>query len=389
MTTSTFRPRQKEAVSARDLSSQLNERTRGMRLAGEEAVAKPFVGIASDGKLAPGLFPIEKTGVSTEAIRAAAEAWLKSLPEDKKTAATFPIDSDVWRRWSNVHMFLMRHGVNLEDVDQEPRERGLRLMRETLSTAGYETARNIMKLNETIREITGRDIEFGEWPYWLSVLGEPSPDQPWGWQIDGHHLIVNCFILGDQLVLTPLFMGSEPTTAPSGKYAGVRVFEQEDRRGLALVQALDPEQQDKAVIARELPDEVFTAAYRDNFDLSYQGLRFDSLSSGQRELALALIETYVRRLRAGHDEVWLNAVKRHLDETYFAWMGGTGDDNVFYYRVHSPVVLIEFDHLKGIALENDVPTREHIHTVVRTPNGNDYGRDLLRQHYERYSHARA
>jgi len=24
---------------------------------------------------------------------------------------------------------------------------------------------------------------------------------------------------------------------------------------------------------------------------------------------------------------------------------------------------------------------------VRTPNGNDYGKDLLRQHYERFDHA--
>jgi hypothetical protein len=28
----------------------------------------------------------------------------------------------------------------------------------------------------------------------------------------------------------------------------------------------------------------------------------------------------------------------------------------------------------------DRPTRDHIHTIVRTPNGNDYGKDLLRQH---------
>src|SRR2546426_8324047 len=110
MTTVTLRPRQKEAVSARDLSSQLNERTRGMKLAGEDAVAKPFEGITSSGKLAPGLFPIEKTGVSTEPMRAAAEVWLQALPGDQKAAATFPIESDVWRRWSNVHMFLMRHG---------------------------------------------------------------------------------------------------------------------------------------------------------------------------------------------------------------------------------------------------------------------------------------
>jgi hypothetical protein len=27
-----------------------------------------------------------------------------------------------------------------------------------------------------------------------------------------------------------------------------------------------------------------------------------------------------------------------------------------------------------------------IHTVVRTPNGNDYGKDLLRQRHQRFDH---
>ena len=30
--------------------------------------------------------------------------------------------------------------------------------------------------------------------------------------------------------------------------------------------------------------------------------------------------------------------------------------------------------------------RDHIHTVVRTPNGNDYGKDLLRLHYAQHPH---
>ena len=59
----------------------------------------------------------------------------------------------------------------------------------------------------------------------------------------------------------------------------------------------------------------------------------------------------------------------------------------FYYHIHSPVILIEFDHLPGIIWDNLNPTRDHIHTVVRTPNGNDYGRDLLRQHYEMNDHS--
>ncbi len=67
-------------------------------------------------------------------------------------------------------------------------------------------------------------------------------------------------------------------------------------------------------------------------------------------------------------------------------MGGFAEDSVFYYRIHSPVALIEFDHQNGIVLDNDKPSRHHIHTIVRTPNGNDYGKDLLRQHREQHLH---
>lgn len=93
-----------------------------------------------------------------------------------------------------------------------------------MSAAGYRSARDVMKLNGHAFEITGKPDEYGEWFYWVSIFGTPSPGEPWGWQIDGHHLNVNCFVLGDQLVLTPNFMGSEPVLARFGKYAGTRVF---------------------------------------------------------------------------------------------------------------------------------------------------------------------
>ena len=81
----------------------------------------------------------------------------------------------------------------------------------------------------------------------------------------------------------------------------------------------------------------------------------------------------------------MDEIKSHLDRTYFAWIGGTTEDSVYYYRVHSPVVMIEFDHQRPIELDRSrIPTRNHVHTVVRTPNGNDYGKDLLRQHYEHH-----
>jgi uncharacterized protein DUF3500 len=62
----------------------------------------------------------------------------------------------------------------------------------------------------------------------------------------------------------------------------------------------------------------------------------------------------------------MEEIKQHLSETWFAWMGGFGDNDVFYYKVHSPVLLVEFDMHKGVFLDNDEPEKFHIHAMVRT-----------------------
>jgi hypothetical protein len=35
--------------------------------------------------------------------------------------------------------------------------------------------------------------------------------------------------------------------------------------------------------------------------------------------------------------------KKHLDETYFSWIGEFGDEDPYYYRIHSPVAFMELD----------------------------------------------
>ena len=182
--------------------------------------------------------------------------------------------------------------------------------------------------------------------------------------------------------MTPMFMGSEPVAVDIGKHAGIRAFAAEESAGLALARTLSAEQRSKAIIGDDVPPGVFTGAFRDNFEMSYEGVKFDNLSSHQQALMFDLIGTYVNRMRSDHAQLRMDEIRQHLDHTHFAWMGGTDEDSVFYYRVHSPVVLIEFDHQGGIFLANDEASRNHIHTVMRTPNGNDYGKDLLRQHRE-------
>lgn len=353
----------------------------------QKALAEKFKGITTDGTVVPGLFSIRKTGVSTKPVKNAAESFLASLTLAQQTKTLFPLDSNEWRTWSNIHRF-PREGVAFGEMNQAQKDKAFALLKTSLSLRGFETSRDIMRLNETIAEMTGKRDEYGEGLYWFTVMGTPSADKPWGWQLDGHHLVINYFVLKDQIVMTPTFMGSEPVYAEAGKYKGTRVFAVEERNGLSLIQALSPDQRDKAVISKDLPPGVFTDAFRDNFEMKYQGIRYSELSKPQQALLITLIETYVGNMRKGHAKVRMEEVKKHLAETWFAWMGGAADDSIFYYRIHSPVILIEFDHQRGVALRNDKPSRNHIHTVVRTPNGNDYGKDLLRQHHEQFDHSK-
>ena len=359
----------------------------GYMSAAEKAIAEKFKGITTDGSVVPGLYSIKRTGVPTKHIQDAADAFISSLTVQQKARMLYPVDSDEWRRWSNIHRY-PREGVSFAEMNAAQRERAFQLLRASLSLKGFEKARNIMRLNETIAEMTGRREEYGEGLYYFTVMGQPSADKPWGWQLDGHHLVINYFILKDQIVVTPTFMGSEPVFAESGKYAGTRVLKDEERYGLALMQTLWPEQRAKALISKDLPRDVFTTAFRDNFEMKYEGIAARELNGVQQEILVSLIGTYVGNLKPGHARVRMEEVEKHLADTYFAWMGGFDDESVFYYRIHSPVILIEFDHQRGVALRNEKPTRNHIHTVVRTPNGNDYGKDLLRQHHEQFDHSK-
>ena len=353
-------------------------------------LAEPFRGVVLGGTVVPKLFPIRSTGVSTEPVRVAVEAFLASLTPAQRAKSTFGVDDPEWRKWMNQH-FYARQGVGFEEMSEPQRDAAFAMLRASLSAKGLQTTRDIMRLNHTLGELNDDDfVQYGEWKYWITVMGTPSATEPWGWQLDGHHVIVNYFVMGDQVVMTPTFMGSEPVTATSGKYAGTTVLQREQSKGLAMITALTDAQRAKAVLP--LPKTAGNnvgEAFKDNLSLEYIGIRATELTATQKEQLLDLIDEYVSHQREGHARVKMEEVRRHVDDTWFGWIGGTDAGSVFYYRIQSPVVLIEFDHQGPIAmrgLARGVPTRQHIHTVIRTPNGNDYGKDLLRQHYARHPH---
>jgi hypothetical protein len=378
------------AVLAAQQAWQPSERAVKMSAdATAKGLAEPFRGITADGTVQPGLFAIRSTGVSTAPVREAAQAFVASLTPDQRARTTFPVDADEWRMWMNQH-FYVRQGVRFGEMADAQRDAALGLLRASLSARGLTLSQDVMRLNHTLGELNDDNFqEYGEGLYWITVMGEPSDTEPWGWQLDGHHLIINYFVLGDQVVMTPAFFGSEPVVASSGKYAGTRILEEEQAQGLALVNALTAEQQKTAILsADKTRNNNQTEAWRDNAVVEYAGLRASDMTAEQRERLTTLIGLYVGAMRDVHATVRMEEVQAHLDATRFAWVGGTGPTDVFYYRIHSPVILIEFDHQTPVAMRHLVddpraPFRDHIHTVTRTPNGNDYGKDLLRQHYER------
>ena len=357
-----------------------------------EAISKKFNGVTADGELVPDLFPIQQTGVSTDPIVSAAAAFLDSLSPTQKIRTQFSIGDREWRRWSNVdNGIYVRQGVSLKEMTDAQRQAAMDLMRSSLSAQGLALSEAIMKTDQTLREINNDILSYDEDLYFFTLMGVPSKTEPWGWQIDGHHLVINYFVLGDQIVMTPAFFGAEPVNTTSGKYAGNIILQAEQDLGLALINSLDDGQKADAILSFDkTKNNNRAAANKDNVVIAYEGARVSAFSEIQKQQLRDLIGLFVNNMNEGHARIRMQEVEAHLDETRFAWIGKTSDDAVFYYRIHSPVILIEFDHQNPVGATSfnkaGTPTRDHIHVVVRTPNGNDYGKDLLRQHLDAHAH---
>jgi hypothetical protein len=365
----------------------------------ERLSAETFKGITTDGAVMPGLYGLSPNGAPTEAIIAATSALLAELDPAQRAAMNFPVESDQWRRWQNTELYLEHYGLRLDEQPQHIRDRVMAILGASLSAKGYAMSRDVMRLNRFLGDLIGRPDVLGEWSYNFCLFGTPSATEPWGWQLFGHHLSLNCFILGRQMVLSPTFMGAEPSYADTGPFAGTSLFQDEERAGLDLIRALSPAQQRHAIVAhamvggdlplgrRHFADNLHLGgAHQDNRVIPYEGVKAAGFSPEQRRHLLDLIGRYIAPLPAGPEKVRMDEIERHLNDTHFCWIGGFAEDSTFYYRVQSPVVMIEFDHHIGVFLTNSEPAKFHVHTLVRTPNGNDYGFDLLRHHYEHAPH---
>ncbi len=354
----------------------------------------PYVGVTENGTPRPDLYRLKGSGTSPEPAVGAARAYLDGLAPHQRVIGALPMDAPEWRLWTNAIPTWHPKGMRLERLDDSDRDRALAVVEASLSPAGYTQVRTAMALNANLGELIDdyRDT-LTEFAYWFTVFGTPSSESPWGWQLMGHHVDLHCIFVAGQIVLAPTFLGAEPTTG-TGRFEGLQAFDDETEMALTFRRTLDPDRHHEFLMGsslhtQDLPPELagpwngrhLAGAGSDNLILPAAGIVAASLPADQRDGLVKLIRVYLDRVPAPQAERTLALIREHFDETRFAWRGGHDDECAFYYRIHSPVLLVEYDNHPGVFLTNAEPARFHVHTIVRAPNGNDYGRDLLAQHY--------
>ncbi len=360
-----------------------------------------FQGITTQGRCVPGVFSLAPEGAPIEPALAAATRVLELATPAERLRLCHPAQAREWHAWMNPEVYLFRFGLRLEEVSSPLREATLSLLQACLSAPGYERVRQLMRINHFLGELIDAPGVMNEYSYNFNLFGVPSATEPWGWNFYGHHVCVNCRFIGEQMVATPVFFGAEPNGIDTGPWAGLQVFEAEERLGLAFMRSLSAEHQQRAQLYGlkrdpSMPagrvafgDElILCGAFQDNRVVPLEGVCAAQLDADAHERLMDLAASHLSYLPDGPQQARLADVRRHLQQTWFCWIGAVDDVSPFYYRVQSPVLIIEFDHHAGVFLGNPQPERFHIHTVVRTPNGNDYGMELVRQHCECAQRAR-
>ena len=317
---------------------------------------------------------------AARAMAEAADAFLGTLSADQRSKATFAFDDD--RRFEFRYTPRARTGLPLKEMTDAQRARVQALLETGLSMRGYTAATQIMELENVLREIEARrpgstivrDPEL----YFVSIFGTPGKG-PWGWKFEGHHLSTNFTIVEDLPVMfAPTFLGSNPAIVRDGPKKGLRVLRDEEEVARELMASFSKPQLAKVIFDVAAPREMITAEEREAKPLHPTGLAMSAMTPPQKRIFERLLDVYLGRMAPELARKRLEALQQAgMDAITFGWAGGLELGGPHYYRVQGPTFLIEYDNTQNNA--------NHIHSVWRD-FGNDFGRDLLREHYKAHPH---
>jgi len=314
------------------------------------------------------------------------------------------------RQWTYLPE-LDRPGLPLRGMPDAQRKLAHELITASVSTEGYAKVVSVMAMEHVRRALMlasapERAHLFDPERYCFRIFGDPGDPAdpgagPWGWQLAGHHVVLNFTVAGVRVSGTPCMLGSVPAA-----FGPLSPLAHEEARGQAFVNSLTDAQRARAVIWHrpppdfatrlvprigevELPDHVFEPEpdYRINDAersvLAYvrsgpRGIGGADLDPAQLSALVELVAEFAGRLPREMAEAELRRVDAAgAENLWFAWAGGTAHGERHYYRVQGPGLLIEHDNTQSGG--------NHVHSVWRVPGG-DWGDDLLAAHYRAEAH---
>ncbi|WP_420602209.1 DUF3500 domain-containing protein [Flagellimonas sp.] len=305
--------------------------------------------------------------------------FLNSLNQKQLNQAVLPFNDTSRESW---HFFpasmLDKKGIQLGELNPSQKDFFHNMLKSHLSQSGYQKTLKIIDLENVLLELEGnanmRDAE----KYYIAFYGNPKSEHVWGWSFEGHHLSLNFTVVGNHISFAPRFMGAAPATIKHGKRKGQRVLVQEQDLGLELINLLTPDQRPSAVFRQVAFREIVTFVESTVKPLEAVGINAKDLDVQQQKLLWKLIYEYISAMPEDLAKKRMENVKKEQPSNiHFGWAGATSSGKPHYYRIQGKTFLIEFDNTQSNA--------NHIHSVWRDFDG-DFGRDLIREHYQKSNH---
>ncbi len=319
-----------------------------------------------------------------DGMTVAARAFLDTLSGDQKARARLTFEDENRFSWHYIPSEgAIRHdrrGLPLKEMNAAQRTAALELLRAGLSQKGYTKAEAVRALEDVLVELGGDPTVRDKDLYFFTIFGQPEAKATWAWRYEGHHLSQHWTVVrGAALASTPQFFGANPAEVREGKSKGLRVLAAEEDMAYQLLQLLDAEQRQAAIIAAEAPNDILTTNVREAAIQEDRGVAYSRLTTAQQTLLIKLVEEHASaQADATMSERMAKIKAAGFPQIKFAWMGGVERDQKHYYRVQGPTFLIEFDNTQN--------NGNHAHSVWRDFEG-DWGRDLLGDHYRTSAHS--
>jgi hypothetical protein len=325
-------------------------------------------------------------------IASATDHFLHTLNADQLKKINYPFTDTLRLKWTNLPVGLVpRAGVQFGSLSDSSRLAFHEMLTSILSSQGYLKLTSIMQLDDILnalyqqsfdkKEITQealkrmQDLKWAHENYFISVWGKPGDKDPWGINFGGHHIALNLTVTGNSISVSPLFIGTDPAQVKSSKYAGWRILSKEEDYGFMLLNFLSESQKAKAILTEAVPKDIITNPKSSQRITSYYGISAKEFNEDQLAVLELLIQEYTHDFEhhTAH-RLYDQIAKTGFDKVYFAWVGGKERNTPHYYIVNGPDFLIEYDN---VGFQND---GNHIHAILRE-KGNDFGEDILKEHY--------